>query len=29
VIDVEKCVKCGICYQLCPPKVKAVEKLTN
>lgn len=29
LINQEKCVKCGVCYDVCPPKVSAVVKLTG
>lgn len=29
VIDEDKCVKCGACYDVCPPKISAVVKLTG
>jgi len=29
VIDQSKCIKCGICYDVCPPKVGAVTKLSG
>jgi ferredoxin len=28
VIDQSKCTKCGSCFEVCPPKVSAVERLT-
>ncbi|MBN2620214.1 NADH-quinone oxidoreductase subunit NuoF [candidate division WOR-3 bacterium] len=27
-IDQAKCIKCGICFTVCPPKFKAVKKIT-
>jgi len=29
VIDQSKCIKCGICYDVCPPKVGAVKKISG
>ncbi len=29
VIDQKKCTKCGICFQICPPKASAVAKIDN
>jgi Fe-S-cluster-containing hydrogenase component 2 len=29
VIDQEKCIKCGTCYEACPPKFGAVQKLVG
>jgi Fe-S-cluster-containing hydrogenase component 2 len=29
VIDQELCIKCGACFDVCPPKVSAVVKLTG
>ncbi len=29
VIEQSKCVKCGICYDVCPPKVGAVKKISG
>jgi Na+-translocating ferredoxin:NAD+ oxidoreductase RNF subunit RnfB len=29
VIDQELCIKCGACFDVCPPKVSAVTKLTG
>ncbi|MBM3285299.1 MAG: 4Fe-4S dicluster domain-containing protein, partial [Candidatus Aminicenantes bacterium] len=29
VIDQELCIKCGACFEVCPPKVKAVSKYTG
>ena len=28
-IDPEKCNKCGVCYEVCPPKVFSVEIRTG
>ena len=25
----KKCVKCGTCFEICPPKIKAVSKYTG
>ncbi|HID71406.1 MAG TPA: iron-sulfur protein, partial [Thermoplasmata archaeon] len=27
LIDEEKCVRCGLCYSYCPPKVRAIKKV--
>jgi Fe-S-cluster-containing hydrogenase component 2 len=29
VIDQEKCIKCGTCFEVCPPKFSAVTKITG
>jgi NADH:ubiquinone oxidoreductase subunit F (NADH-binding)/Pyruvate/2-oxoacid:ferredoxin oxidoreductase delta subunit len=29
VIDQDKCTKCGICLQVCPPKISAVDVITG
>jgi NADH:ubiquinone oxidoreductase subunit F (NADH-binding) len=29
VIDQAKCTKCGVCFDVCPPKISAVRKLTG
>ncbi|RLG33305.1 iron-sulfur protein, partial [Methanosarcinales archaeon] len=29
VIDQRKCIKCGICFEVCPPKVRAVTKISG
>jgi F420-non-reducing hydrogenase iron-sulfur subunit len=29
IIDQEKCIKCGTCFEVCPPKFKAVTKLVR
>jgi len=29
VIDQELCIKCGACFDVCPPKVSAVSKYTG
>jgi Fe-S-cluster-containing hydrogenase component 2 len=29
VIDQEKCIKCGTCFDACPPRFGAVEKITG
>jgi ferredoxin len=29
VIDQNLCIKCGACFDVCPPKVSAVAKLTG
>ncbi len=29
VIDQSKCSRCGICFHVCPPKVKAVERVSG
>jgi len=29
VIDQTKCIKCGICYDVCPSKVGAVVKISG
>ncbi len=28
-IDQEKCHKCGVCFEVCPPRVFSVEKRTG
>ena len=29
VIDQDLCIKCGACFEVCPPKVTAVSKYTG
>jgi NADH-quinone oxidoreductase subunit F len=29
VIDQEKCIKCGTCFEVCPPKFHAVTEITG
>ncbi|MBU1742565.1 MAG: 4Fe-4S binding protein, partial [Proteobacteria bacterium] len=29
VIDQEKCTKCGTCFEVCPPRFGAVEKISG
>jgi Fe-S-cluster-containing hydrogenase component 2 len=29
VIDQNKCIKCGTCFDACPPRFGAVEKITG
>jgi NADH:ubiquinone oxidoreductase subunit F (NADH-binding)/(2Fe-2S) ferredoxin/Pyruvate/2-oxoacid:ferredoxin oxidoreductase delta subunit len=29
VIDQSKCTKCGVCFEVCPPKVRAVAKISG
>ena len=29
VIDQEKCIKCGTCFEVCPPKFGAVMKISG
>ena len=29
VIDQSKCTKCGTCYDMCPPKFRAVQKISG
>jgi Fe-S-cluster-containing hydrogenase component 2 len=29
VIDQEKCIKCGTCFEACPPKFGAVTKISG
>jgi Fe-S-cluster-containing hydrogenase component 2 len=29
VIDQEKCIKCGTCFEVCPPKFRAVTEITG
>jgi Fe-S-cluster-containing hydrogenase component 2 len=27
IIDQDKCIKCGMCFEACPPRFGAVEKI--
>jgi NADH-quinone oxidoreductase subunit F len=29
IVDQSKCIKCGSCYDLCPPRFKAVKKISG
>jgi len=29
VIDQETCIKCGTCFEVCPPRFAAVQKITG
>jgi len=29
VIDQSKCIKCGSCYEVCPPRFSAVAKVSG
>jgi len=29
IIDQDKCIKCGTCIQVCPPRFNAITKLVN
>ena len=29
VVDQSKCTKCGTCYDMCPPKFRAVQKFSG
>jgi NADH-quinone oxidoreductase subunit F len=29
IIDQEKCIKCGTCLEVCPPKFRAVTEITG
>jgi NADH-quinone oxidoreductase subunit F len=29
IIDQEKCTKCGTCFEVCPPKFRAVRKISG
>jgi len=29
VIDQSKCIKCGACYEVCPPRFGAVKKISG
>ncbi|MCK7471320.1 MAG: 4Fe-4S binding protein [Desulfomicrobium escambiense] len=29
MVDQEKCTKCGTCFEVCPPKFRAVTKISG
>jgi len=29
IVDQEKCIKCGTCFEVCPPKFRAVTKIVG
>jgi Fe-S-cluster-containing hydrogenase component 2 len=29
VIDQSQCIRCGMCFEACPPKIRAVERLSG
>jgi Fe-S-cluster-containing hydrogenase component 2 len=29
IVDQDKCVRCGTCFEVCPPKFRAISKITG